>query len=392
MTAVVPLPPPPDVPDDDDVPPAAGDRPRPVPAAPTEDRRDPPWAVPVRLASSALRVGPAAYRFASPALRIGPAAAARLAAPAVRAFQPRLTGDHLPPGRYVQLPGRGTTFVCDIPGDEGAPTLVLLHGLVATSYLNWFPTFKALHAQGFRIVAVDHRGHGRGIRTQQWFRLEHCADDVAALADVLEIERMIPVGYSMGGPIAQLLWRRHRDRVEGMVLAATCRTFGASTRERVFYSMLTAAVAGARVATRLPLSGTTRQDEAAAMAVADEVVSLGPTERLALARWGINELRHTSPSAVVQALSATGFFTSRPWIGEVDVPTAVVVTTKDRCIPLDRQMRLADAIEGATVHPIDAGHAACFFGVREFVPALVEACASVADRLPSRDREIDPAA
>src|SRR5436309_15731104 len=124
-------------------------------------------------------------------------------------------GPALPPGRRRELPGRGTTFVRDLAGPPGAPVLVLLHGLSATADLNWFPSFFPL-GRHFRVLAIDHRGHGRGIRSARRFRLSDCADDVAALADVLEIDRFIPVGYSLGGPVAQLLWKRHPDRVAGL--------------------------------------------------------------------------------------------------------------------------------------------------------------------------------
>ncbi len=66
-------------------------------------------------------------------------------------------------------------------------------------------------AEHFNVVALDHRGHGRGLRSDGPFRLTDCADDVAALVDVLDLGPVIAVGYSMGGPIAQLLWQRHRD-------------------------------------------------------------------------------------------------------------------------------------------------------------------------------------
>ena len=46
------------------------------------------------------------------------------------------------------------------------------------------------------------------------------------------IDRIIPVGYSMGGPIAQLVWRRHPDRVDGLVLCATSRNFGTGGARR----------------------------------------------------------------------------------------------------------------------------------------------------------------
>src|SRR3954468_10514681 len=129
-------------------------------------------------------------------------------------------GPALPPGRHVELPGRGRTFVREVAGPPGAPTVVLLHGLGASADLNWFPTFAPLGAR-YHVLAVDHRGHGRGIRSRRRVRLSHCADDVAALAAELGVTRLIAVGYSMGGPIAQLLWHRHRDLVEGLVLCAT---------------------------------------------------------------------------------------------------------------------------------------------------------------------------
>src|SRR3954470_3653102 len=94
----------------------------------------------------------------------------------------------LPPARAIHLDGRGTTFVHEIAGAPGAPTLMLLHGLGATASLNWFSSFPALD-HGFRVVALDHRGHGRGIRAATPFTLEDAADDVVALADELGINR-----------------------------------------------------------------------------------------------------------------------------------------------------------------------------------------------------------
>ena len=144
----------------------------------------------------------------------------------------------LPPGRHVWLPGRGKTFVRELAGPPGAPVLVLLHGWTATADLNWYACFAPL-ADHFRVLALDHRGHGRGIRSVEPFRLEQCADDVAALARQLDIPRLIPVGYSMGGPIAQLLWRRHPELVEGLVLCATSCTFTGSVRERLLGGVAT---------------------------------------------------------------------------------------------------------------------------------------------------------
>ena len=85
----------------------------------------------------------------------------------------------MPPGRRVELPGRGTTFVREIAGPSGAPTLVLLHGWMTTADLNWCTSYGAL-GRHFRVLALDHRGHGQGIRSRR-FRLEDCADDSRCL-------------------------------------------------------------------------------------------------------------------------------------------------------------------------------------------------------------------
>lgn len=273
----------------------------------------------------------------------------------------------LPPGRHVELPGRGRTFVRELPGPPGAPTLLLLHGWTASADLNWYGCYEALGAR-YRVVALDHRGHGQGIRSRKPFRITDCADDAAALLDVLGIGSAIAVGYSMGGPVAQLLWRRHRRLVEGLVLCATSRTFASLTRERARFVALGAAALGARA---LPRSVT-----AGAMArVFDARSTTGPAEG-----WFAEELKRNDWTAVLEAGRSLGRFDSRSWIGEVDVPTAVVTVMGDSMVVPRRQLALAHAIPGATVHPVQGEHTVCATHPRRFVPVLLDACASVAER------------
>ena len=280
----------------------------------------------------------------------------------------------LPDGFSMELPGRGTTFVAEIDGPPGAPTLFLLHGLACTAYLNWFPVLSAL-GERYRVVMMDLRGHGRGIQGGRYFRLRDCADDVVAVADILGIDQFIPVGYSMGGPIAQLLWRNHRDRVNGMVLCATARNFRGKPQERLFFMLMPAIAMG--LALRRPADAT-------ADALAKQLIDLPNDASLAdvdVPSWALKEFRRTSPWTMLKGVNAIGQFSSHNWIGDVDVPTAVVVTTKDRFIPTSRQLRLAESIPGATTHLCHANHAACVLAASRFAPALDAAVESVTSRL-----------
>ncbi len=272
--------------------------------------------------------------------------------------------------RDILLPGRGTMSIREVRGPEGAPTLVLLHGLAATGRLNWFPSLGAL-SDHFNLIVVDHRGHGRGIRTNH-FRLVDCADDVMALADHLGIESLIAVGYSMGGPIAKLCWSRHPDRVRGLVLCATAKHFLPLNTRGIASAVFPGVVLSARL---MPDAFRTR-----IIAGMLDGVPPGPTRD-----WVELELSSTDPPTVMQATRAVIRFSSHDWVSNIDVPTAVVITTRDRLVPTKRQYELAASIPGAKVFEVKADHLACVGAALRFVPALVEACRYVASEVARRE-------
>jgi hypothetical protein len=81
------------------------------------------------------------------------------------------------------------------------------------------------------------------------------------------------------------------------------------------------------------------------------------------------------------AIDAIGKFESSAWIKRVDVPTSVIVATRDRFIPTRRQRSLAAAIPGAMCYDVEGNHTALVLGADDFVPTLLEACQSVSRRI-----------
>ncbi len=124
-----------------------------------------------------------------------------LSAPAT--FRQSGSGVSQASGVFVELPGLGSCFYRQHL-NPGKPTLLLVHGMVVSSGLNWFRLFPAL-SRHFNIIAPDVRGHGRSARGRERFTFERAADDMAALIEEVGCGPVIAVGYSMGGAIVQYL-------------------------------------------------------------------------------------------------------------------------------------------------------------------------------------------
>jgi 3-oxoadipate enol-lactonase len=272
----------------------------------------------------------------------------------------------LPHGRLIDIPDRGQTFIREVQGPDNAPTLILLHGWTATADLNWFTCFEEL-GKHFNVVALDHRGHGQGIRSRSSFRLEDCADDVVALADTLGINTFIPVGYSMGGTIAQLIWKQHEHRVNGLVLCSTAPIFAKSREERLGFLGLTGLATIARFTPTQTVDWITEQ-----------VYLQRKAE--GLDQWALEEMSGHDWRQILEAGKEIGSFNSLKWLSEVDVPTSVVITTQDQVIPPERQQRLLELLKDVDVHLVDGGHNAIYAEQRTYVPKLVAACNSVYQR------------
>jgi 3-oxoadipate enol-lactonase len=165
----------------------------------------------------------------------------------------------------------------------------------------------------------------------------------------------------MGSIIAQRCWRQHPERFGGLVLAATTDHFRTTGRERVFHQGMELGMGALRTLSRSRAISTTGRVTADLL--------LDPTD---MHEWALAQWRSTSPWAVAQAVASLGRHHSTPWLSRIDIPTAVVVTTRDRVIAPARQRAIAARIPGATVHEAVCGHAGCVLQADAFVPAFLE--------------------
>ena len=282
----------------------------------------------------------------------------------------------LPPGRTVILPGRGEILLREVPGPGlGAPTILLLHGWVVTADVHFFSVYEPL-GQVARVLAFDHRGHGHGLRPARPFRLIDAADDAAALLDTLATGPVVVVGYSMGGPIAQLLWRRRPDLVRGLVLCATSASFDTPRDRWVWRGMGLYQLALRLLPRHVWERGLQAQAEGRIPRVFSRFVHGGtPAHVLDVLPWIVGEADRGSAEDIAEAGRELGRYDASGWIADIDVPTAVLVTAQDRLVTPSRQRDLAARIRGARVLEVPGDHDAVVGD--HFRSALLEAVADL---------------
>jgi len=123
----------------------------------------------------------------------------------------------------IQLPGRVQLEFAE-HGDRTGTPVIALHG-VTDSWLSFEPVLSHLPAD-LRVLALTQRGHGGSEKPAAGYRPADFAADVAAFLDVMEIERAVLVGHSMGSINAMRCAIDHPSRVAGLVLAGTMPWFG----------------------------------------------------------------------------------------------------------------------------------------------------------------------
>ncbi len=272
----------------------------------------------------------------------------------------------LPPGHTATLAGRGEVFYRHhVHADASAPTLLLLHGWTASADLQFFTAYEAL-AKHFSFIAIDHRGHGRGMRTGDKFDIADVAEDAALLVQHLNVAPVITVGYSMGGPISMLLAQSHPELVRGLVVQATALEWKAQLAERVRWK--TVHLLG-------PLLRSHVYPRSMRWGLKRLIGRNHPTAQYI--PWLASEIRRNDSFNMVQAGQSLSHYDARDWASALGKPAASMVMTRDRLVRPRKQRALAEALNAFVVEVPD-DHLAAWTSPEVFAKATVELVHSVA--------------
>ena len=211
------------------------------------------------------------------------------------------------------------------------PALLLIHGAGGNA-MNWSPQLRRV--EGYAVSAIDLPGHGKSTNAAPLASIADFTELVLAWADALGARTFAVAGQSLGAAIALQVALDAPKRVTHMVLIA------GAARIEVNPALLDALVTGDdsvyTTLTRLSYARDT------------------PPERLAQYEA---HLRKIPPSVLWAAFHACSTFDVAARLHEIRIPSAVVITSSDRMIPLQGGADMHAGIRASQIHMVSGvGH------------------------------------
>jgi 3-oxoadipate enol-lactonase len=225
-----------------------------------------------------------------------------------------------------------------IEGRDGAPVLLMMHSIGCDLTL-WDPQIAAL-AEDFRIIRFDARGHGGSDVPKGDYTLGQLARDALAVLDSARAESAYLCGLSLGGVTAQWLALHAPGRIKGIIIANTAARIGTAEAWQARGDMAVSQGMQAIATTAI-----TRFFSEAFLAASPGIVNLFRQRLLTTAPEG-----YAGCCAVLRDTDFTHELSG------ISRPTVVVGSTLDVPTPLSQAQELAQAIPGARLVALEAGH------------------------------------
>ncbi len=121
-------------------------------------------------------------------------------------------------GKNININLKGVTICCDDFGSGEIP-IIFIHGFPFDKS-SWLPQIEFLK-HTHRVLAYDIRGFGKSTAGEENMSISIFADDLVELMDVLQINKAVACGLSMGGYILLNAVNRYPERFEAIILSDT---------------------------------------------------------------------------------------------------------------------------------------------------------------------------
>ena len=252
--------------------------------------------------------------------------------------------------------------------------IVALHGGPGLDGSVWFPALDPLADDGYRILAVDHRGNGRsdGGDPALW-TVARMADDVEALVRGLGLEEPVVFGWSFGSFVAQSHMARH-GTAAGYVMIGTVAGPEALHAVHDRLAVFEPEHLRAQVTESWEREPGVRTPEESKRLLADQMPFHVADPEGPLVRWLVEHDRVVYRPEVLRHFATGGEYglvDHREALRSFSRPVLVVSGALDRTTPPESAQELADAIPTAEHVVIDgAAHMVPYEQPEPFLTAV----------------------
>ncbi|MEH2509849.1 3-oxoadipate enol-lactonase [Nitrobacteraceae bacterium AZCC 1564] len=247
----------------------------------------------------------------------------------------------------------GCLLNVSVEGRESGPTIMLSNSLGTTMQM-WEPQMAAL-TKLFRVVRYDRRGHGKSGAPAGPYSMERFGNDVLAILDDLNIEKVHWCGVSMGGMVGQWLGANAPERVGKLILANTTCYYADPTNW---------------------LNRIKAVNESGLAAIADTVIAAWLTadfrEREPQITARLKQMLLDSPAqGYVACCEALSKLDQRDLLPRITAPTLVIAGRHDAATPVEAGEFIRSRIPGASMTLLDAAHISNVEQSHSFTEAVV---------------------
>jgi len=243
------------------------------------------------------------------------------------------------------------------PSSEQIP-IILLDGIGCDGYV-WKYLERGL-GDRHRLIHFHYRGHGRTPVPSDRRRvaMADLADDVDVVLEATDTPRAALAGHSMGVQVALETFRRHRDRVAGLVLL--CGSYGNPLRTFKGKATLEALLPYVSFAVRhapdvLLSAWRNLLPSRLAFAVAARVELNAELIQLEDFMPYLEHMARVDPSLFLEMLGHAGRHTAREILPAVDVPTLIVAGERDGFTPRSLSEEMHRLIAGSELLVVEGG-------------------------------------